>query len=108
MIQQTKPREAGMKAAGAGRKMTASLRCKGVEVAGMEVLDLSLAGCMFGSERWMPREEQRVLVSLPGIANLPGQVLWIESGRVGVLFDQLLSEAVYEHLVQSFALSRDN
>jgi len=106
MNQQTKPRHANIRPTDSRAGMMASLRCKGVEVAALEVLDLSLAGCMFATDRWRAKEQQRVLVSLPGIANLPGQVLWVEGGRAGVLFDQLLSEMVYEHLVQSFALNR--
>ncbi len=90
----------------AGAQMLARIRCKGVEMAGIEVVDLSLAGCMFRTGVWLPREEQRVLVSLPDIANLPGRVLWVENGRAGVLFDQLLNEAVYEHLMGSFSLGR--
>ena len=87
-----------------GAQMSARIRSKGVEVPGVEVLDLSLAGCMVRTGVWLPREEQRVFVSLPNIANLPAQVLWVENGRAGVLFDQLLSEVIYEHLIASYAL----
>jgi hypothetical protein len=37
--------------------------------------------------------------------NLPGVVLWVASGRAGLLFDDLLSEVMYEHLVGNFALA---
>jgi len=80
------------------------LRTKGVEVSGIEVLDLSLAGCLIPSTRWTLREGQRVLVSLPDIASLPGAVLWVENGLAGLLFDQLLNERVYEHLLAAYAL----
>lgn len=78
--------------------MEARIRCKGMEVSGIQVHDLSLAGCMIATGTWLPREEQRVLVSLPSIPNLPGCVMWVENGRVGILFDQLLSETIFEHL----------
>lgn len=97
---------AAVSSADAGAQMLARIRCKGLEMAGIEVVDLSLAGCMVRTGVWLPREEQRVLVSLPAIANLPGKVLWVENGWAGVLFDQLLNEAVYEHLMASFALRR--
>lgn len=87
-----------------GAQMLARIRSKGIEVPGIEVLDLSLAGCMIRTGGWTLREEQRVLVSLPNCANLPGMVLWVENGRAGLLFDQLLNEAVYEHLVSGYAL----
>ncbi len=84
--------------------MQVRVRAKGTEMAGLDVLDLSLAGCMIHKGSWMLREEQRVMVSLPTIANLPAMVLWVENDRAGLLFDQLLNEAVYEHLVGGYAL----
>lgn len=83
--------------------LVARIRCKGMEVAGIKVLDLSLAGCMIGIGGWLPREEQRVLVSLPDLPNLPAGVLWVESGRAGILFDDLLNPVIYEHLLAAYA-----
>ena len=92
----------------AGGQMLARIRCKGMDVPNIEVLDLSLAGCMVRTGVWRAREEQRVHVSLPGIASVPGKLLWIENGRAGVLFDELLNQVVYEHLVGNFALVRED
>lgn len=104
MAQQRGGRVVAQPTVDAGEQMLARVRCKGVEVAGIEVLDLSLAGCMVSLGVWLPREDQRVMISLPGMTNLPGQVLWVENGRAGLLFEQLLNEVVYEHLKKSYAL----
>jgi len=73
----------------------------GVEVSGVEVLDLSLAGCMLEWKGWRLQEEQRVLVSFPRLSNLPATVLWTEANRLGLLFVQPLHEAVYDHLIKA-------
>ena len=85
-------------------QMTARIRCRGMDVAGVKVLDLSLAGCMIETGAWLPREEQRVLVGLPALPSLPAAVLWVENGRAGILFDELLGEVVFEHLLASHSL----
>lgn len=87
--------------------MVARIRCKGVEVAGVKIQDLSLAGCMVGTGAWLPREKQRVLVSLPNVPNLPGSVLWVENGRAGILFDELLNTVVYEHLLAAYTIAKE-
>jgi len=104
MVQQSRSGLAGA-SGNPGSTMQAKIRCRGMEVTGIAVQDLSPAGCMIGTGSWLPREEQRVLVSLPGMPNLPGVVLWVASGRAGLLFDELLSEVMYEHLVGNFALA---
>lgn len=87
-----------------GGNLLARIRSKGMEVIGIEVLDLSLAGCMIHTNGWALREDQRVSVTLADLASLHGKVLWIENGRAGILFDHLLNEAVYEHLTVKYAL----
>ncbi|MBC2665600.1 PilZ domain-containing protein [Novosphingobium flavum] len=85
--------------------LMAKVRSGGVELTGVEVLDLSLAGCMLEWRGWTLREEQRVLISFPTLANLPASVLWSEKDRVGLLFNNPLHEAVYDHLVRGYSLS---
>lgn len=69
-----------------------------LETSGVEVLDLSLAGCMVDWQGWTLKEGERVFVSFPTLSNVAARVLWIDEGRVGILFDGLLHEAVYDHL----------
>lgn len=85
--------------------MTARIRARGMDVTGIKVQDLSLAGCMIATGAWLPREEQRVMVSLPALPSLPATVLWVQNGRAGILFDELLGEVVYEHLLASHVLA---
>lgn len=83
--------------------MLATIRSKGMKVMGIEVLDLSLAGSLIDAGGWMPRAEQRFVMSLPNAISLPGKVLWVENGKAGLLFDNLLNEAVYEHLIANYS-----
>ena len=96
------------RSAGTGTQLLARIRSKGMEVNGVAVLDLSMAGCMVRTNGWLPREEQRVLVSLPNLANLPGKAIWVENGHAGILFDQLLNEVVFEHLVGAYAFGNED
>lgn len=84
---------------GEGPPLLVRVRRSGVEVSQVEVLDLSLAGCMLDWRGWALLEEQRVLVSFPTLPNLPATVLWAEKHRVGLLFNHPLHEAVHQHLV---------
>ena len=70
----------------------------GMDASG-EVLDLTLAGCMIEWRGWRVQEQQRVLVSFPGLGNLPSTDLWADNDRLGLLFSQPLHEAVFEHLL---------
>lgn len=69
----------------------------------LEVLDLSLAGCMVDRRSWSGRPGERVLAKLPGLAFQPATVVWVEDGRAGIVFEELLYEAVFEHLHASVA-----
>lgn len=86
------------------RLLLARIRSSGLEVSGVEVLDLSLAGCLLDWRGWTLREEQSVLISFPTLANLPASVLWAEKERVALMFRQPLHEAVYDHLVRGHTL----
>lgn len=78
--------------------LSVRVRKGSLETSDVEVLDLSLAGCMVEWHGWALKEGQRVLVSFPTLSNIATKVLWIEDDRVGLLFDDLLHEAVYDHL----------
>ena len=78
--------------------MLVKVRSKGAEMKDIEVLDLSLAGCMVKWRGWRVQEAQRVLISFPALANLPATILWAEDDRLGLEFERPLHEAVYEHL----------
>lgn len=70
--------------------------------AGMDkpfrVYDLSRGGCMFDRGMWGVREGQRVWISFAAVANIRATVAWIEDEMVGLVFDDVLHEAIYDHL----------
>ena len=84
--------------------MIVKIRSKGAEIKDVEVLDLSLAGCMVRWRGWRVQEAQRVLISFPTLANLPATILWSEDDRLGLEFERALHEAVFEHLAQGYRL----
>jgi len=84
--------------------MLVKIRSKGAEMTGIEVLDLSLAGCMVRWRGWRVQDQQRVLISFPALTNLPATILWSEDDRLGLEFERPLHEAVYEHLASCYRI----
>ena len=56
----------------------------------MPVLDLAEGGCMLDSRGWGVKPDERVLVKLPGLAEVGAKVVWIEDQRAGVAFEEAL------------------
>ncbi len=79
-------------------KLTAKCRSAKGSTVVLDVLDLSAGGCMVDRRAWSARPQDRVLVSLPGLASQPATVVWIEEERAGIAFEQALHEAVLVHL----------
>ncbi|PKB25208.1 PilZ domain-containing protein [Novosphingobium kunmingense] len=77
----------------------AKCRMKSGMVAEVDVLDLSIAGCMVERKAISFEEGARVLVRLPGLEFMPSKVLWIENGLVGIEFERDLHDAVFENLI---------
>lgn len=77
----------------------AKCRLKSGMVADIDVLDLSIAGCMVERKAISFEEGTRVLVRLPGLEYMPSQVLWNEGGLVGLEFERDLHDAVFENLI---------
>lgn len=70
----------------------------------LEVLDLSLAGCMVDRRSWSGRPGERILARLPGLAPpQPATIVWVEGDRGSISFEKLLYEAVFNHLQCSIA-----
>lgn len=76
----------------------ADIRASAGTSSRFRVLDLSRGGCLVDREVWGIREGQRVWISFPAVSNIIATVAWIEGDRAGLAFDQILHEAVYEHL----------
>lgn len=66
----------------------------------MKVLDLAEGGCLLESQGWGAKPDERVLVRLPGLAEVAGKVAWIEEQRAGVAFDEPLYGPVVERFFE--------
>ena len=75
-------------------------RTKTGGTADLQVLDISPGGCMVGCDEWPAQKGERVLVILPGLDWQRAELVWIEDGRAGIAFDELLYEPVLIHLQQ--------
>ena len=64
----------------------------------LPVLDISLGGCMVDARSWAVKPEESVSIKLPGLNYQPARVVWIEDGRAGIVFEELLYEPTLEHL----------
>lgn len=53
---------------------------------------------MFDRGMWGIREGQRVWISFAAVANIRATVAWVEDEMVGLVFDDVLHEAIYDHL----------
>ena len=63
------------------------------------VIDLSAGGCLVELGFRGFKEGERVLVHLPGLSAIPGEVVWIEEKDAGIAFEAVLHDAVLEHLM---------
>lgn len=64
----------------------------------LQVLDISAGGCMVDFHGSAARPGERVLVTLPGLSALPGDLVWAEDGRAGIAFEAPLHETVLTRL----------
>jgi len=64
----------------------------------LPVLDLSAGGCLVELGFRAFKTGERVLVGLPGLSAIPGEVVWIEEKDAGIAFESVLHEAVLENL----------
>lgn len=55
---------------------------------------------MLDARTWVPREGDPISIWLEDLDALSATVIWVEEGRAGLAFDQLLHEAVYDRLCQ--------
>jgi len=81
------------------RKLVATCRLKAGATMDLDVLDLSPGGCLVDVKRWAGAAGERVLVKLPGLAFQPASIAWVEDGHAGLAFEQVIHEAVLDHLL---------
>lgn len=83
--------------------MKARFRLRSGARIDLDVLDLSPAGCMVDRRGWKPEPRERILLQLEGLGHQPATVVWVEDGRVGLEFEQLLHEVVLAQLKDTLA-----
>lgn len=78
--------------------MRVACRTRGGSRIEFEVLEISSAGCMIDCNTWLPGIGERILVKFEGLEALPSEVVWNESGKAGLAFENMLHEAVLSQL----------
>lgn len=64
----------------------------------LPVLDISLGGCMVDARSWSIREGETISVKLPSLSWAAAKLVWIEDGKAGIAFEEMLYEPTLEHL----------
>jgi PilZ domain len=82
--------------------LPARLRRSNGTSADIEVLDVSLAGCLIDRRALPLLVDDRVLLRLADLSFMPATVIWIEEQEAGLVFETELYEPVLEHLKRSF------
>jgi hypothetical protein len=82
--------------------LPARLRRSNGSSAEIEVLDVSLAGCLIERRALPLSVDDRVLLRLADLSFMPATVIWIEEQDAGLVFETELYEPVLEHLKRSF------
>lgn len=83
--------------------MMAKFRLRSGAKIDLSVLDISPIGCMVDRRGWKPEPGERTLVQLEGLGFQPATVVWVEDGRAGIEFEQLLHEVVLAQLKSAMA-----
>ena len=80
--------------------MQAKLRTRNGTTHILDVADISPIGCMLLCPSWRPKDNEQVSVRLDGLAPQPATLIWLEDGRAGFQFEELLAEAVLNQLLE--------
>jgi hypothetical protein len=82
--------------------LRAKLRKSNGSSCEIEVLDISLAGCLIERRAMSIAVGDRVLLRLADLSFMPATVVWIEEQDAGLVFETELYEPVLEQLKRSF------
>jgi hypothetical protein len=90
------------------RVLISRMRSRSGLVGEVNVVDLSLAGCLIEKQALTIRPEDRILLKLPGLRYLTAYVSWVEDRHAGLVFEEPLYEPVLNHVVKSFMARRSS
>lgn len=82
--------------------LPARLRNRHGSVAEVNVLDVSLAGCLIERRGHSVSVDDRVLIRMGDLGFLPGTIIWVEENEIGMVFETELYEPVLDRLRRSF------
>jgi hypothetical protein len=82
--------------------LPARLRRSNGATSNIEVLDISLAGCLIERRALSLSVDERVLLKLADLSFMPATVVWVEELDAGLVFETELYEPVLEQLKRSF------
>jgi len=93
-------------ASGARDCLTVTCRLPSRALVEFAIVDISLAGCMIERRAWTLKDDDRLLVRLPGLEFQPATVVWVDDEHAGIAFESLLYEPVLMRLRQMMAEGR--
>lgn len=82
--------------------LPAKLRRSNGSTADIEVLDVSLAGCLIERRALPLAVDDRVLLRLGDLSLMPATVIWVEEQDAGLVFETELYEPVLDQLKRCF------
>jgi hypothetical protein len=87
--------------------LSARIRRSNGSTNDIEVLDVSLAGCLIERRGLRLEVDERVLLRLADLSFMPATVVWIEEQDAGLVFETELYEPVLEMLKKAFVRRRN-
>lgn len=69
----------------------------------VQLLDLSVAGCLIENHALRIKADDRILLKMGELSYRPARVLWIEEDRAGLEFEAPLYLPVISHLKRGLA-----
>ena len=84
------------------RHLPAQLRSRTGRVNQIRIVDLSIAGCLLERQALTLDVGDAVLVRLPGLSYCRAVVVWCEDETAALAFDEILHDAIFEHLQRAF------
>jgi len=87
------------------RHLPAQLRSRSGRVNPIRIVDLSIAGCLMERQAMALGVGDSVLVRLPGLSYIRAEVVWVEEGIAALSFEEVLHDAIFEHLQNAFVAS---
>ncbi len=86
--------------------LPAKLRKSNGSACEIEVLDVSLAGCLIERRALSLTVDDRVLLRLADLSFMPATVVWVEEQDAGLVFETELYEPVLDQLKRCFVQRR--